>query len=111
MVFSSFWFDFYMFKKALKVHSGIDVYWNSGFIRYQYNPSILGFYFFPNDDLAGIYPIANLFFNFKVKRATIFLKFEYFNAYFDPIVFYSTVNHYHYPEFYMRYGVRWWFKN
>ncbi len=111
MTFSSFWFDFYLFKKALKVNAGIDVYWNSGFKTYQYRPSIMAFYYYQSSPVTGIYPIANIFVNFKVKRATIFVKFDYFNAYFDPLLYYSTAQHYHYPEFYLRYGVRWWFKN
>ncbi len=111
MTYSSLWADFYLFKKALKVNAGADLYWNSGFKRYDYRPSIMAFYFDGQSPTAGGFPIVNAFMNFKIKRASIFLKLDYIDAYLNPQQFYAPANHYHFPAFYFRYGARWWFKN
>lgn len=111
MVYSSLWFKFFMFKHALGVNTGVDVYYNSGFKQYQYDPSVMAFYFSADAPIVGQFPIANLFINFKVKRADIFIKFDYVDYLLNKNLFYAPAKHYHYPQLFFRYGARWWFKN
>ncbi len=111
MVYSSLWFKFYMFKHALGVNTGLDTYWNSGFKLYSYSPSVMAFYFSPGSPLTGNFPVSNIFINFKVKRADIFVKFDYIDFLLNKNLYYETAEHYHYPQMFFRYGVRWWFKN
>ena len=111
MVYSSLWFKFFMFKRALGINTGVDVYYNSGFKQYQYSPSVMAFYFSEDAQMVGQFPIANVFINFKVKRADIFIKFDYVDYLLNKNLFYAPAMHYHYPQLFFRYGARWWFKN
>ncbi len=107
---TSLWFDFYVFKHAMRLNPGIDLYYATAFHQYYYHPAIVAFYVNP-DAMTGNVPIANAFLNIHVKRMSLFFKFDFVNSSFLPVSYYSTVTHYHYPEFFYRFGARWWFKN
>ena len=106
----SFWLDFYVFKRAMRLNTGIDLYYTTEFNQYFYHPAIVAFYVNKNS-FTGNMPIANIFINIHVKRMSLFFKFDFVNKSFMPIDYYATVTHYHYPSFFYRFGARWWFKN
>ncbi len=106
----SLWLDFYVFKHAMRLNPGADLYFTTSYNQYFYNPAIVAFYVNRNLTTGNV-PIINAFVNIHVKRMSLFFKFDFVNKYFLPIDYYSTVTHYHYPEFYYRFGARWWFKN
>ena len=107
---ASLWLDFYIFEHAMRLNPGVDAYFTTDFHQYYYHPAIVAFYVNP-DQLTGYVPIVNAFINVHVKRMSLFFKFDFVNKTFLPIDYYSTVTHYHYPEFFYRFGARWWFKN
>ena len=107
---ASLWFDFYLFKHAMHLNPGVDAYMTTGFNQYYYHPAIVAFYVNP-DMVTGNVPIVNAFVNIHVQRMSLFFKFDFINRAFMPIDYYETVTHYHYPEFFYRFGARWWFKN
>ena len=109
IVFNSIYFDFYMSKKVLKVQAGIDIYYTTKYYAYSYRPSI-GVFYFDTENTTGNYPIANVFFNAKLKTVLFFFKLEHANAQLLQYS-YSTVNHYPTHEYFFRFGIRWWFKN
>ncbi len=76
--------------KALKLNA-VGPVLNSGFKRYEYRPSIMAFYFDQQAPVTGGLPIINAFINFKIKRASIFLKLDYIDAYPNPQQFYAPV--------------------
>jgi len=108
ILYQSLYADFYLFKKAMRMNLGYDMYWTDQFNMYAYRPSIDAFYVVPGKE-TGNHPIINLFVNMKVKRVFIFIKMDFVNA--PNLLYYSTVEHYHYPTYFMRFGAQWWFKN
>lgn len=106
---SSFFLDVPLFKKALILNFGANVYYYSMFYTYSYNPSLAMFYL-TNTRTSGNYPIVNVFLTGKIQTAVIILRFD--NALGWLIFpFQETVEHYHISDFYLRFGVQWWFRN
>ena len=81
-------------KNVLNTQIGLDVYYNTKFYDYAYNPAV-GMFHTQNEKKLGGYPWVDLFANFKWKRANIFVKFtntaggivgnrDYFSAYRYP---------------------------
>ncbi len=64
-----------LFKKNMDMQTGIDVHWQSTYNPYGYNISTQQFYvqqsFFVPD-----FPIVDLFFNARIKKARIFVKYN-----------------------------------
>ena len=110
MAQSSIWLDFYLFKRAMHLNTGADIYYTTAYRQYFYNPAIVAFYQ-TADKYTGNFPIVNLFVNIHVKRMSLFFKFDFVNPVLNSTGFYTTALHYHYPTFYYRFGARWWFKN
>ncbi len=105
----SFYLDFDVFKGAAHIHIGFSANYTSEFYMYSYRPTT-GVFYVKNERITGNYPIANLFFTARIKRATIIVRFDHTNAMLlQP--YYSTVENYHLNDYYLRFGVRWWFKN
>ena len=63
------------FNGNLDMHAGVDVYWKSAYYAPGYDPAIQQFY---NQDIfeSPAFPLVNIFFNAKIKRARIFFKYN-----------------------------------
>lgn len=63
------------FNGNLDMHGGVDVHWRSSFYAPGYDPIIRQFY---NQDTFEVeaFPVVDLFFNAKVKRGRIFIKWN-----------------------------------
>ncbi len=106
---SSLFIDIPLFKNALHLNFGADVYYYSKFKTYGYNPAI-GMFYLANDRISENYPVINAFLSAKIKTAIIIVRFD--NAYGWLLSPYNeTVEHYHISNFYLRFGVHWWFRN
>ena len=116
----SIYADFSAFKNAAHLNLGININYTSKFYLYNYRPTT-GVFYNQNDFLTGNFPVANLFMTAKIKNAIIIVRFDNFSALkydFEAAptealseVHYGTVGRYYLSNFYLRFGVRWWFRN
>ena len=63
------------FDGNLDMHGGVDVHWKSDYYALGYDPAIRQFYTQDTFMTPG-YPIIDVFFNAKIKRGRIFLKYH-----------------------------------
>lgn len=105
----SFYLDVPFAKGALNINLGLNAYFTSSFFAYAYSPSI-GTYYQNFKTETGKYPVVDVFLTGKVKSAIIILRFDHANAWLLQN-YYQTTEHYHLYHHYLRFGVRWWFKN
>ncbi len=105
----SFYFDFSLAKDALHLNVGVNSYYTSKFFAYAYSPTIGNFYQ-SNKIETGNYPMADIFLTARIKSAYILVRFDHANAWLLRS-YYETTEHYHLYYRYLRFGVRWWFKN
>jgi hypothetical protein len=63
------------FDGNLNMHAGVDLHWQSGYYAAGYDPAIQQFY---NQDVfeSPAFPVVDVFFNAKIKRARIFFKYN-----------------------------------
>jgi hypothetical protein len=103
----SIYFTGQWFRKAMEVNYGADVFYFSSFFGDAYMPAS-GMYYLQNEKKIGNYPFVDLFFNFKINRAKVFLKMEHVAAGFIGNQFYTTP---HYPgnDRQFRVGISWKF--
>ncbi|MBN2664421.1 MAG: hypothetical protein JXR68_12295 [Bacteroidales bacterium] len=105
----SFYLDVPLVKGALALNLGLNASFTSSFYAYAYSPSI-GAYYQNFKTETGKYPVIDLFLTGKIKSAIIILRFDHANAWLLQN-YYQTTEHYHLYHHYLRFGVRWWFKN
>ena len=74
-VYSHNYFQHALFKNALFLQTGIDVFYNTKFYADNYMPSIMQFYN-QRERKTGNYPKLDVFLNLRIKRADIFVKYE-----------------------------------
>ncbi|MEO9023252.1 MAG: putative porin [Ginsengibacter sp.] len=103
------------FYKNLNLSTGIDVNYNSPYKANNYSP-VTG-QFFPQDNtVISNLPQLNLFFNFRIKSFTAFIKMENLNTMSFSHGFGFTNNNfaaplYPIPGFLFRFGIQWGFVN
>jgi len=86
---------------------GFDIYYNTSYYAYAYNPA-LGVFHQQNEKKLGNYPYLDVFLNIKLKRTRFFLKYEHLNSgwiYKD----YFSVLHYPRNEEAFKAGLSWTF--
>lgn len=79
--YNSLTFTQELFKKALTVQAGIDVYYNSPYYVPAYQPATSQFYL-QDEKKYGGYPYVDGFLNLLIKRTRIFIKAEHVNSQF-----------------------------
>ncbi len=93
------------FKQALGFQMGVDVFYNTSFYAYAYDPAIMQFY---NQHIEknGNYPKMDVFITLNIKRACLFVKYEHFNEFFGNRNYFSA---YTYPinPAKLKFGIRW----
>lgn len=105
------------FFKNLNLSTGLDIKYNTPYKAYNYSP-VMG-KFFPQDSvLINNLPDVNLFFNFRIKSFTAFIKIENLNTVnFAGAQGFGFVDNnfaaplYPTPGFIFRFGVKWGFVN
>lgn len=98
---NSLYFTDRLFKNALFLQTGVTLHYFSDYFLNEYNP-ILGEFFIQNEREVG-FPRLDIFLNFKVRQARIFLKWENINS--DNSQFSSPLNPYR--ENIIRFGIVW----
>jgi hypothetical protein len=76
--FNSTFFNFSLFKKAINLNLGVDIYYYNKYYGYSYIPAT-GVFNIQNNDFVGNYPLLDAFMNIKFKRARFFLKVTHVN--------------------------------
>jgi len=71
----SFYFQKDLFKKALLAKMGFDIRYQTNYFANSYMP-VTGQFYLQNEQKLKYYPIVDLFFNMKVKKARIFFLME-----------------------------------
>jgi hypothetical protein len=66
------------FHGNLDMHAGVDVHWQSAYFALGYDPMIQQFYA-QSDFQSPSFPIIDVFFNAKIKRGRIFVKYHNLN--------------------------------
>lgn len=102
--YNSFYFDNTFFK-VLKANIGFDVRYNSEYANYSYSPATAQFYIGSNTILQST-PIVDVFIKANLKRANIFLKYDYVNQGLFSKGYYS-VNRYPMQDALLKFGVSW----
>jgi len=108
-LFSSYFFKSYVFKKALLLKVGAELRYNTKFYAPNYNVATSTFYSQRNEKF-GNYPKLDFVINFKIKRTTLFFKYEHITYHFGNDDYF--LNQYNAMEpAMMKYGLRWIFND
>ncbi|CAG0966032.1 hypothetical protein FLAV_00966 [Flavobacteriales bacterium] len=106
---TSLFYSSKLFKSALLLQVGADVFYYSKYYGYGYMPAT-GMFYLQNEMEVGNYPYIDLFMNVKIKRVKCFIKYEHANAGMNGYNFMSVP---YYPNSgrALRVGLWWGFLN
>jgi hypothetical protein len=104
---SNIYFEKYLFKNALLLQIGIDVWYHSQVNGYAYMPAN-GCYYLQSERSTGNYFMADAYASIKVKRFRAFARMGHFNDAFMPSNYFNML---HYPDRPMafNFGISWEF--
>ena len=106
---SRVFYESYIFRKALFNQIGAEVYYQSAFRGYDYNPTAQQFY--QQDHFTiGAHAIADVFFVADIKAVSLFLKVAYVNQSLTYDGYYASPYYTGYPRRF-QFGLRWNFFN
>lgn len=104
---ASFYYAIPLFKDALIVHPGIDITYLSSYYGDAYNPAMMQFHIQNSKKLAEqVY--ADVYINFKIKRARIFVKYQNVGSFMGTYN-YFLVPHYPQQDAILKFGFSWKF--
>ncbi len=103
----TFYFNWVLFKGALKTKSGLDVFYNTKYYANAYMPVLRSFYL-QNETEVGNFFYVDIFLNFSVKRTLFFLKFQNLISLFGIRNYYMTP-HYPMQDIAFKFGISWRF--
>lgn len=75
----SLYYENNLFKKALRLQIGFQLFYNTAYYANAYMPATAQFYM-QNDSKYGNYPVIDFFLNLKIKVVNIFFKVDHLNA-------------------------------
>ncbi len=109
-VYSHNYYQNHLFKKALFLQIGFDIFYNTKFYADNYMPSIMQFYN-QREFKTGNYPKIDVFLDIRIKRADIFVKYEHLNYLLkDHGNLFSAMNYPINPAM-LKFGIKWDFFN
>ncbi len=103
----SLYYENRLFKKALALQIGFDVFYNSSYYANGYSPA-LGQFYVQNQKEIGNYPYVDVFLNLKISRARIFVKYENLNSWLGYTTYYYAP-HYPFTDAAFKFGAVWRF--
>lgn len=105
-VYSHNYYKNYLFKKALQIQVGFDLFYHTKFYSDNYQPSIMQFY---NQRMAktGNYPKFDVFLSLRIKRADIFAKYEHLNYVLKKNGNYFGAYNYPINPAVFKFGIKW----
>lgn len=105
-VYSHNYYQNDLFKKALQLQAGIDVFYNTRFYSDNYMPSIMQFYN-QRKVKTGNYPKVDVFLNLRIKRAVIFVKYEHVNYHLKNHGNFFSAADYPINPGMLKFGIQW----
>jgi len=102
--YNSIYFDITFFK-VLKTNIGFDVRYNTSYANYSYSPAVSQF-FVGDETVFKSTPVVDFFLKANLKRANIFVKYDYLNQGLLSTGYY-TVNRYPMPDALLKFGLTW----
>ncbi len=105
-VYSHNYYQNYLFKRALQLQIGFDLYYNTEFYADNYAPDIMQFYN-QREYKTGNYPKADVFLNLKIKRAHIFVKYEHVNFHIKQHGNFFSAADYPINPAMLKFGIQW----
>lgn len=105
----SLYFEFRLFDRALQVLAGTELQYFTRFNSPSYNPA-LGRFFLAGERAFGNYPYLDLFAQFKVGKAHLYVRYQHVNEGLSGYDYYAAP---HFPrsDRRLRLGLRWRFFN
>lgn len=103
---SSFFYENFLFKKALFLQVGFDIYYSLGYNGYGYNPANAAFYLQANNAYIGNYPYLDVYLSARIKRFRLFVQGSHLNQGF-PKPAYQTSPGYPMQDRNIRFGFTW----
>ncbi|HRG52114.1 MAG TPA: hypothetical protein PLL00_04710 [Bacteroidia bacterium] len=94
-----------LFKKALRMQIGFELFYNSAFYSNAYMP-VLGEFYIQSQRMYGGYPMVDFFLNMKIKIVNAFFKIEHLNSGFSGNN-YMLTPHYAMAPRTFKFGVSW----
>ncbi len=105
-LYSHNYYQNYLFKNALQLQIGFDLYYNTGFYADNYAPAIMQFHN-QREHKTGNYPKADVFLNLKIKRAHIFVKYEHVNFHIKQHGNFFSAADYPINPAMLKFGIQW----
>jgi len=105
--YHALYFEGWIFKKALFLQMGVDVFFNTTYYADEYMPAT-GLFYLQSRKEIGNYPYLNFFINFKVNQARVFFKIAHLNQGYLENTYYS-VPHYPMADRSFKLGISWLF--
>jgi len=103
----SLYYENNLFKKALSIQVGADIFYYSSYMANIYMPA-LSQYYIQNEKRIGNYPFVDVFLNMKIKSARVFVKMEHVNSGLMGRTYYA-VPHQPYTDRVFKIGINWKF--
>jgi hypothetical protein len=103
---SSFYYENKLFKKALLLQAGFDIYYGLGYTGYGYNPALMSFFLQEGQARVAGYPYLDVYVSAKIKRFRIFLHAGHLNQGFPKPAYFTTPG-YAMQDRSFRLGIRW----
>jgi len=108
---NSLYYQNYLFQHHLLLRVGVDVFYNTAYYVYGYQP-VFSQYYVQNDVKMGNYFYFDPFVSFRIKTFRMFLKMENVTSSFlQTNKFYGYALHYPMPDQVLRFGISWDFWN
>lgn len=103
----SLFLEFILFKGALGLQFGTDVFFHTAYYSPAYMPAT-GVFYIQNEKKTGDYPFIDVFANMKIKKVNLFLKMEHLNSGMMGNTYYQGL-HLPTPDRAFKFGLRWRF--
>lgn len=105
-LYSHNYYQNYLFKNALQLQFGIDIFYNTKFYADNYLPSIMQFYN-QRRVKTGNYPKVDVFLNLHIKRAQLFVKYEHANFHIKGHGDFFSAADYPINPGMLKFGIQW----
>jgi len=101
----SLYYENNLFKKAMRIQIGFEVFYNTAFYANAYMPAT-GEFYMQNERKYGSYPMLDFFLNMKIKIVNAFFKIEHLNSGFSGNTYMLTPHYIMAPRTF-KFGVSW----
>lgn len=105
-VYSHNYYQNHLFKNALELQIGVDLFYHTKFYSDNYMPSIMQFYN-QRTYKTGSYPKVDVFLNLHIKRAMLFVKYEHLNYTIRKNGNYFSAADYPINPSMLKFGIQW----